>query len=116
MRRNIFDIDHVAYLDAWTKLELACGAIDVELDLPLANIDVRPCGLEERPPKNVRRLAPFSHIENQKSQQGLSVLQSSRACLRRFPKDSERNYPLTLGTWRWVPAPVSLASRTRSLA
>jgi len=66
VRRNIFDIDHVSYLEAWTKLELACGAIDVELDLPLANVDVRPCGLEERPPKYERCLAPFSHIENHK--------------------------------------------------
>ena len=57
VRRNIFDIDHVAYLEAWTKLEFACGAIDVELYLPLANVDVRPCGLEERPPKYERRLA-----------------------------------------------------------
>ena len=40
VRRNIFDIDHVAYLEAWMKLELACGAIDVELYLPLANVDV----------------------------------------------------------------------------
>ena len=53
-------------LEAWTKLEFACGAIDVELYLPLANVDVRPCGLEERPPKYERRLAPFSHIENHK--------------------------------------------------
>src|SRR6185369_12227825 len=66
VRRNIFDIDHVAYLDAWMKLELACGAIDVELDLPLANVDVRPCGLEERPPKYERRLPSLSHIENHK--------------------------------------------------
>src|SRR6185437_2006136 len=57
--------------------------------------------------------SPISRI---KTQRGLSVLQSSRAHFRRFPKDSERNCPLTLGTWRWAPAPVSVASRTHSWA
>jgi hypothetical protein len=33
MRWNIFDIEHVACLETWLKLEYAPLAVDVELDL-----------------------------------------------------------------------------------
>jgi hypothetical protein len=66
MRWNIFSIDHVAYVKVWSKLEGTPLIVDVELDLPLADVDSSPNGLEERPPKNEWWLLPFSHLEHHK--------------------------------------------------
>jgi hypothetical protein len=52
MRWNIFNNDHVAYLEAWSKLEGTPLAIDVKLDLSLADVDSSFGSLEERPPKD----------------------------------------------------------------
>jgi hypothetical protein len=66
MRRNIFNFNHVAYLEAWSKLEGTPLAVNVELDLPLANVNGSSHGLEERPPKNEWWLLPLSHLEYHK--------------------------------------------------
>jgi hypothetical protein len=47
----------------WSKLEGTPLAINVELDLPLANINSSSHGLEERPPKDEWWLLPLSHLE-----------------------------------------------------
>jgi hypothetical protein len=39
-------------------------SVDIEHDLPLANINSSSHGLEERPPKDERRLLPLSHLEH----------------------------------------------------
>jgi hypothetical protein len=46
MRWNIFNIDHDAYLEAWSKLEITFLDVDVELDLSLADVDSSSDGLE----------------------------------------------------------------------
>jgi hypothetical protein len=66
MRRNIFNFNHVAYLEAWLKLEGTPLAVNVELDLPLANVDGSSNGLEEMPPKDEWWLLPLSHLEYHK--------------------------------------------------
>jgi hypothetical protein len=66
MRQNIFNFNHIAYLEAWSKLEGIPLAVNVELDLPLANINGSSHGLEERPPKDEWWLLPFSHLEYHK--------------------------------------------------
>jgi hypothetical protein len=63
MRWNIFNFNHIAYLEAWSKLESTFLAINVKVDLPLANINSSSHGLEERPPKDEWWLLPFSHLE-----------------------------------------------------
>jgi hypothetical protein len=60
MRWNIFNFDHVAYLEAWSKLEGTPLVVDVELDLPLPEVDSGSDGLEERPPKNEWQLLSLS--------------------------------------------------------
>jgi hypothetical protein len=52
MRRNIFNFDHISYIKAWSKLEKTPLTADVELDLPLADVDGSSHCLEERPPKD----------------------------------------------------------------
>jgi hypothetical protein len=52
-----------AYLKAWSKLEGTPFSVNVEHDLPLANIDSSPHGLEERTPKDEWWLLPLSHLE-----------------------------------------------------
>jgi hypothetical protein len=51
IRRNVFNFNHVSYLKAWSKLEGTPITVNVELDLPLANINGSSHGLEERPRK-----------------------------------------------------------------
>jgi hypothetical protein len=63
MRWNIFNFNHIAYLEAWLKLERTPIAVNVELDLPLANMNGRSHGLEETPPKDEWWLLPLSHFE-----------------------------------------------------
>jgi hypothetical protein len=41
MRWDIFNFDHVAYLEVWSKLEGTPLTVDVELDLPLPDVDGR---------------------------------------------------------------------------
>jgi hypothetical protein len=60
---NIFNFNHIAYLEAWSKLEGTPFSIDVKHDLPLANINGSSHGLEERPPKDEWWLLPLSHLE-----------------------------------------------------
>jgi hypothetical protein len=62
MRWNIFNFNHVAYLEAWSKLEGTPLAVNVELDLPLANVNGSSHSLEERPPKDEWWLLPLSHL------------------------------------------------------
>jgi hypothetical protein len=64
IRWNIFNFNHIAYLEAWSKLEGTSFSDDVEHDLPLANINSSSHGLEEGPPKDERRLLPLSHLEH----------------------------------------------------
>jgi hypothetical protein len=66
MKQNIFNFDHVAYLEAWSKLERTPLDVNVELDLPLADIDGSSHGLEEGPPKDEWWLLPLSHLEYHK--------------------------------------------------
>jgi hypothetical protein len=66
MRWNIFNFDHIAYLEAWSKLEKTPLAVDVKLDFPLADVDGSCDGLEERPLKDEWWLLPFSHLEHHK--------------------------------------------------
>jgi hypothetical protein len=63
MRWNIFNFNHIAYLEAWPKLERTFLAINVEVDPPLANINSSSHGLEERSPKDEWWLLPLSHLE-----------------------------------------------------
>jgi hypothetical protein len=63
MMWNIFNFNNIAYLEAWSKLEGTPFAVNVELDLPLANINIISNGLEERPPKDEWWLLPLSHLE-----------------------------------------------------
>jgi hypothetical protein len=66
LRLDIFSIGHVAYLKAWSKFEVTPLPVDVELHLPLDDVDSSSDGLEERPPKDERRLLPLSHLEHHK--------------------------------------------------
>jgi hypothetical protein len=59
MRQNIFNFYNIAYLKAWSKLERTSLAVDVELDLPLADVDGTSHFLEERPPKDGLWLLPL---------------------------------------------------------
>jgi hypothetical protein len=70
MRQNIFNFDHIAYLEAWSKLEGTSLAVDVELDLPLADVDGSSHSLEERHPKDEWRLSPFLPSRAPRNQQG----------------------------------------------
>jgi hypothetical protein len=63
MRWNIFKSNHIAYFEAWPKLERTLLAVNVEVDLPLANINSSSHVLEERPPKDDWWLLPLSHLE-----------------------------------------------------
>jgi hypothetical protein len=67
MRWNIINFNHIAYLEAWSKLEETPFSVNVEHDLPLANIDSSSHGLEERPPKDERWLLPLPHLSTTKS-------------------------------------------------
>jgi hypothetical protein len=71
MRWNIFNFDHVAYLEGWSKLERTPLAIDVELDLPLADVDGSSHGLEERPPKDEWWLLLLSPISSTTKSTGM---------------------------------------------
>jgi hypothetical protein len=51
MRLNIFNFNHIAYLKAWSQLEGTPFSVNVEHDLPLANINSSSHGIEERPPR-----------------------------------------------------------------
>jgi hypothetical protein len=64
MRRDIFNFDNITYLKAWAKLEGTSIAVDVELDLPLADVDGSSHGLDERPPKDEWWLLFISHLEH----------------------------------------------------
>jgi hypothetical protein len=64
IRWNIFNFDHIAYLEAWSKLQGIPLAVDVELDLPLLDVDDRSHDIEEGPPKDEWRLLPLSHLEH----------------------------------------------------
>jgi hypothetical protein len=64
IRWNIFNFDHIAYLEAWSKLEGIPLAVDVELDLPLPDVDDRSHDIEEGPPKDEWWLLPLSHLEH----------------------------------------------------
>jgi hypothetical protein len=66
MRWNVFNFDHVAYLETWSKLERTPLAVNVELDLPLADINGSSHGLKGRPPKDERWILPLSHVEYHK--------------------------------------------------
>jgi hypothetical protein len=66
MMWNIFNFDHVAYLEVWLKLEGTPLTIDVELDLPLPDFHGSSHGLEKGPPKYEWQLLPFSHLEHHK--------------------------------------------------
>jgi hypothetical protein len=46
------------------ELEGTPFSVDIEHDLPLANINSSSYGLGERPPKDERRLLPLSHLEH----------------------------------------------------
>jgi hypothetical protein len=45
MRWNVFNFNHSAYLEAWSELEGTPFSINVEHDLPLANINGSSHGL-----------------------------------------------------------------------
>jgi hypothetical protein len=64
MRWNIFKFYHIAYLKALLRLEGTTLAVDVDLDLPLADVDGSSHDLEERPPKDEWWLLPLSHLEH----------------------------------------------------
>jgi hypothetical protein len=66
MRWNIFNFDHVAYLEEWSRLERTPLAVNVELDLPLVDVVGSSHSLEERPPKDEWWLLPLSHLEYHK--------------------------------------------------
>jgi hypothetical protein len=66
MRWNIFNFNHIACLELWSELERTPFSVNIEHDLPLANINSSSHGLEERPPKDERRLLPLSHLEHHK--------------------------------------------------
>jgi hypothetical protein len=51
MRWDIFNFDHIAYLEAWSKLERTPLAIDDELDLTLATSMVAPTVLRKGLPR-----------------------------------------------------------------
>jgi hypothetical protein len=63
MRWNIFNINHIAYLEVWSKLERTLLDVNVKVDLPLADINSSSHGLEERPPKDEWWLLPLSRLE-----------------------------------------------------
>jgi hypothetical protein len=63
MRWNILNFNHIAYLEAWSKIERTLLAVNVKVDLPFANINSSSHGLEERPPKDEWWLLPLSHLE-----------------------------------------------------
>jgi hypothetical protein len=50
----------------WSKLEGTPLAVNVELDLPLANVNGSSHGLEERPSKDEWWLLHLSHLEYHK--------------------------------------------------
>jgi hypothetical protein len=58
MRWNIFNFDHIAYLKVWSKNEGTPLAVDVELDLPLPDVNGSSHGLKEGPSKDEWRLLP----------------------------------------------------------
>jgi hypothetical protein len=51
MRQNIFNFNHIAYHEAWLKLEGTHLAINVELDLPLPRTMVAPKVLRKGLPR-----------------------------------------------------------------
>jgi hypothetical protein len=51
MRRNIFNFNHVAYLEAWSKLERTPLAVNVELDLSLPTSMVAPTVMRKGLPR-----------------------------------------------------------------
>jgi hypothetical protein len=63
MRWTIFNFNPIACLEAWSKLEGTLFAVNVKLDLPLANINGSSQGIEEMPPKDEWWLLPLSHLE-----------------------------------------------------
>jgi hypothetical protein len=66
MRWNILNFDHIAYLKEWLKLEGTPLVVDVELDLPIADIDGSSHGLEKRPPKDEWWFLPSQALRSQR--------------------------------------------------
>jgi hypothetical protein len=65
MRWNIFNFDHVAYLEAWSKLERTSLVVNVELDLPLPTSIVAPTVLRKGLPRMSGGFS-LSHLEYHK--------------------------------------------------
>jgi hypothetical protein len=63
MRWNIFNFNHISYLEAWSKLETTLLVVYVKVNLPLGIINSSSHGLEERPPNDEWWLLPLSHLE-----------------------------------------------------